>query len=76
MEREHSSGEVGGVEVTVGLDFHKIIDYDKRQMRKALREGASQVRKEARRIVSRRAISAPGEFPGMQTGAMKRAIAL
>ncbi len=63
-------------ELEVGLFGHKIIDYDRKAMRRALVKGAAQVRKEARRIVSRRAISNPGEFPGLQTGALKRAIGI
>lgn len=48
--------------------------YDKRRTRKALLKGAAEIRKEARRLVARRAVSAPGGVPGMQTGAMRRAI--
>lgn len=76
MNKESSAGSFGGFDVRVGLEFHKTIDYDRKAMRKALREGAAQVRKEARRIVSRRAISAAGDFPGLQTGALKRAIGI
>lgn len=76
MDRDSSAGNLNGIEVRVGLEFHKTIDYDRKAMRKALREGAAQVRKEARRIVSRRAISAAGDFPGLQTGALKRAIGI
>lgn len=61
-------------EVKVGLDFHKTIDYDRKAMRKALVRGAAEIRKEARRLVARRAISASGEFPGTQTGALKKSI--
>lgn len=64
------------VVVNVGLTGHKTIDYDRKAMRKALRQGGGLVRKEARRLLSRRAISAPGEIPGMQTGALKRAIGI
>lgn len=64
------------IEARVGLAGHKIIDYDRRAMRKALRKGAADVRKEARRIVSRRAVSQAGEFPGLQAGALKRAIGI
>lgn len=74
MDKESASGDLGGVELRVGLEFHKTIDYDRRAMRKALVKGAAQIRKEARRIVSRRAVSVAGDFPGMQTGALKRAI--
>lgn len=76
MERESVTGSLGGVDLRVGLEFHKAIDYDRRAMRKALVKGAAQIRKEARRIVSRRAISVAGDFPGMQTGALKRAIGI
>ncbi len=76
MERENSTGNLGGVELQVGLEFHKTIDYDRKAMRKALVRGAAEVRKQARRLVSRRAISLAGEFPGSQTGALKRAIGI
>lgn len=74
MEQQSNSGNFGGIELEVGLRFHKIIDYDRKALRRAMREGAAQVRKEARRIVSRRAISVAGDFPGIRTGALKRAI--
>lgn len=76
MDTQQTTGQVGGIALSVGLEFHKIIDYDRRAMRKALSRGAAQVRKEARRIVSRRAVSGAGELPGMQTGAMRRAIGI
>lgn len=64
----------GGLIVAVGLEGHKTVDYDRRAMRKALLRGGAAVRKEARRLVARRAISRPGEAPGMQTGKLKAAI--
>lgn len=73
MNKE-SAGGGGPFDLQVGLEFHKTIDYDRKAMRRALVKGAAEVRKEARRIVSRRAISAPGEFPAQQTGQLKRAI--
>jgi len=76
MERSNSSTDLGGVRVDVGLQFHKIIDYDRKAMRRALSRGAADVRKEARRLLSRRAISAPGEMPGMVTGDLRRAIGI
>ena len=76
MERENSTGNLGGVELQVGLEFHKTIDYDRKAMRKALVRGAAEVRKQARRLVSRRSISLAGDFPGSQTGALKRAIGI
>lgn len=74
MERSNSSGDYSGVRIDVGLAFHKTIDYDRKAMRGALARGAAIVRKEARRAVSRRAISAPGEDPGMDSGDLRRGI--
>lgn len=76
MNRDSSSGSLGGVELAVGLDFHKTIDYDRRAMRRALGRGGAVIRKTARRLVSRRAVSNPGEFPGMESGALRRAIGI
>lgn len=76
MDKETSSGNLGGVELQVGLEFHKTIDYDRKAMRKALVRGAAEVRKQARRLVSRRSISLAGDFPGSQSGALKRAIGI
>lgn len=61
-------------EIKVGLDFHKTIDYDTKAMRRALVRGAAEVRKEARRLIARRAISAGGEFPGQSSGTLRRSI--
>ena len=76
MDKETSLGNLGGVELQVGLEFHKTIDYDRKAMRKALVRGAAEVRKQARRLVSRRSISLAGDFPGAQSGALKRSIGI
>lgn len=39
-----SGKALGGLEVEVGLEFHKIVDYDRKQMRAALNTGAAAVR--------------------------------
>jgi hypothetical protein len=69
-----SGNDLGGLRMDVGLEFHKTIDYDRKKMRKALVTGGRDVIKEARRLVSRRAISSPGGIPGELTGALKRSI--
>jgi hypothetical protein len=74
MEQEFVKGGYGGTEIHVGLAFHKIIDYDRKALRRALVKGAAEIRKEARRLVARRAISASGQFPGSSTGALRKAI--
>lgn len=69
-----SGNALGGLQLEVGLEFHKVIDYDRKKMRAALVRGAGTVRKEARRLVSRRAVSRPGEMPGRESGDLWRAI--
>ncbi len=74
MNHQHSSGEIAGLRLFVGLDFHQAIDFDRKHLRRALVNGARAVRKEARTLVARRIVSQPGEFPGQQSGALRRAI--
>ena len=70
-----TGNDISGIRVDVGLEFHKTIDYDRKAMRRALTQGAGDVRKEARRLVARRAIaSQPGEAPARQTGRLMRSI--
>jgi len=70
-----TGNDISGIRVDVGLEFHKIIDYDRKSMRKALSKGAAAVRKEARRLVARRAIvSQAGAAPVRQTGKLMRSI--
>lgn len=73
---EHSASEGGGIRLAVGLQFHRTFDYDRKRMRRALTRGAALVRLEARKLVARRVVSQPGEFPGEQSGAMRRAIGI
>ncbi len=74
MDDQRSSGASGGIGLDVMLTGHSMIDFDKRKVRKALNSGAAEVRKAARRLVSRRAISNPGDFPGRDSGALMRSI--
>lgn len=53
---------------------HSHLDFDKRQIRKAMRAIGADIRKVARKMVSRRAISAAGAAPGKRTGTLQRAI--
>ena len=48
--------------------------FDKRELKAAIRKGGAVVRKEARRLIARKAVSGDGEFPGKLTGAMQNAI--
>lgn len=65
---------MSGIEVHATLVGHSKIDFDKRRIRKTLRQEGGKVRTAARRLVARRAVSAPGEMPGRDTGALWRAI--
>jgi hypothetical protein len=74
-----TGNDISGIRMDVGLQFHKTIDYDRKKMRRALNEGAKDVRKEARRLLSRKALasqlaSQPGDAPFMQTGRLMRSI--
>lgn len=60
--------------LNVRLTGHSQIDFDRKQIRKVLRVEGRGVQKEARRLVARRAVSSPGDFPGRDTGALSRSI--
>lgn len=53
---------------------HSHLDFDRRQIRKAMRAIGADIRKDARKRVARRAISSADEAPGKRTGALQRAI--
>jgi hypothetical protein len=56
------------------INGHSRIDFDKKQVRKAMRKFGAEIRKDARRRVSRKAISAPGDYPGRDSGNLFRSI--
>lgn len=62
------------LELNVKLAGFSRIDFDKKKIRKTMRLLGRDVQKDARRLVSRRAISGAGEYPGRQTGRLWRAI--
>lgn len=64
----------GEVELHTTLTGHSKIDFDKRKVRKALRQQGAVIRKKARKLVARRAISGAGDNPGRDTGALMRSI--
>lgn len=65
---------MSGVELNVRMTGHERIDFDRKKIRKALRANGRMIQKEARRLVSRRAVSSAGEAPGRDTGALFRSI--
>lgn len=60
-----------GVSVDPGF---KRIDYDAKALKKPLRQSGNAVRKIARKMISRKAVSEAGKFPGKQTGTMQKSI--
>jgi len=74
METTTTHGDIGGIEVNATIIGHSKIDFDKRIIRKVLRKEGGEVRKIARRLVARRGISSPGDFPGRDSGALFRSI--
>ena len=60
----------------VDVEGHRKIDFDRRLVRKALMKSGREIRKEARRLVARQAVSKPGENPGKRRGYLQRAIDL
>jgi len=61
-------------ETNVTIQGHERIDFDKKKIRKAMRLRGRDIQKEARRLIARRAISAPGEYPGRRKGRLWRSI--
>lgn len=61
------------VQTSVDPGF-RTIDYDPKALKEPLRKAGNDVRKAARKLISRRVVSAPGEFPGRQTGEMQRSM--
>lgn len=66
----------GPIEVNVTIAGHSRIDFDKKAVRRTLRKEGRSVQRVARRLVARKAISEPGQYPGKRTGALQRAIDL
>lgn len=52
----------------------RFADFDVRVLKRHLRKQANKIRKEARRLVSKRGVSNPGDFPGLRTGRMRKGI--
>lgn len=59
---------------SVFWEGHSHLDFDRRQIRKAMRKIGADIRKEARRLVARRAVSGAGDMPGKRSGTLQRAI--
>lgn len=61
------------VQCAVDPGYRKI-DYDPKALKQPLRKSGNAVRKIARKMISREAVSEAGQFPGNQTGEMAKSI--
>lgn len=61
------------VQCAVDPGYRKI-DYDPKALKQPLRKSGNAVRKIARKMISRKAVSEAGQFPGKQTGEMAKSI--
>ena len=55
-------------------DGFKFFDFELKPIKAGLRIVGKEVAKESKKVVSKKAISRPGEFPGMQSGQLKKAV--
>lgn len=67
--------EYSALQVNVRLVGFSRIDYNKAEVRKALRSEAALVAKAAKPLVSKRGTSRTGAYPGRRTGLLRRALA-
>lgn len=61
------------VQCAVDPGYRKI-DYDPKALKQPLRKSGNAVLKIARKMISRKAVSEAGQFPGKQTGEMAKSI--
>lgn len=63
-----------GLYLHVDFQNAKTLEFDRRKVRQSFVSIGKDVQREARRLVSRRAVSKAGEIPGEQTGALAKSI--
>jgi hypothetical protein len=56
------------------FDSYGKLDFDKKEIRKAMRRAGALVRGEGRKLVSKRGVSEKGQYPGLRTGRLRRSI--
>jgi hypothetical protein len=72
---DFSTGTVHGGAISIKVDTRiNLLLFSKREIKAAMKMGGKVVQKEARRLISSRAVSAPGGLPGYDTGAMSKSI--
>ena len=63
------------IDIRISTQFN-LIWFDKREITKGLKAGGKAVQKESRRLIANRAVSSPDDYPGYDSGAMSKAIAV
>ncbi len=56
------------------FDSYGKLDFDKKEIRKAMRKAGVLVRAKGRKLVSKRSVSEKGQYPGLRTGTLRRSI--
>ncbi|MEX6663160.1 hypothetical protein [Pseudomonas sp. W2-17] len=56
------------------FDSYGKLDFDKKEIRNGMRKAGVLVRAEGRKLVSKRAVSGKGQYPGMRKGRLRRSI--
>lgn len=69
-----SAGQQANITTRITVEGFDRIIFSKRELKAAIRKGGALVRTESRRLIAKRAISAPGALPGYDSGAMSRSI--
>jgi hypothetical protein len=65
---------IGPFRIEIGVEGFNRIIFDKRQLRKAIKQGGEITKQEARRLIASRAISRAGGLPGYDRGVMDKSI--
>ncbi len=56
------------------FDSYGKLDFDKKEIRKAMRKAGVLVRAKGRKLVSKRSVSEKGQYPAMRKGTLRRSI--
>lgn len=62
------------LDIKINVKGHSSLFFDKKELKSAIRKGGTEVQREARRLISSRAVSGAGDLPGYDTGAMSRSV--
>lgn len=58
----------------INVDYLSLWDFDLDKLKRELTSESRLIRRDARRLVAKKAISSPGDFPGKDSGVLQRTI--